>query len=63
MIEPSKEYWRGRPVSDYERRQRLRVPRKKEILETITDFMPFDGAAGALPGASTPRGKQREPLP
>jgi tRNA (cmo5U34)-methyltransferase len=40
--EPNKEYWKGKEVSDYERKQRLLVPRKDEILDTIVDFIPFD---------------------
>lgn len=40
--EPNKEYWQGREVTDYERKQRLLVPRKDEILDTIADFIPFD---------------------
>ena len=31
--EPKKEYWQGKEVTDYERKQRLLVPRKNEILD------------------------------
>ena len=39
---PNREYWQGKEVTDYERKQRLLVPRKDEILDTIVDFIPFD---------------------
>ena len=40
--EPNKEYWRGEEVISYERKQRLLVPRKDEILDAVVDFIPFD---------------------
>ena len=40
--EPNKEFWQGEEVSGYERKQRLVVPRKDEILDTIVDFIPYD---------------------
>lgn len=40
--EPNKEFWQGEEVSGYDRKQRLVVPRKDEILDTIVDFIPYD---------------------
>ncbi len=40
--EPNKQYWQGEVVADYGRKQRLIVPRKDEILDTIVDLIPFD---------------------
>jgi len=42
MQEPNKDYWKDEQVTGYERKQRLLVPRKDEILDTIIDFIPFD---------------------
>jgi len=38
---PNKAYWRDGEVTGYERKQRLLVPRKDEILETVVEFLPF----------------------
>jgi tRNA (cmo5U34)-methyltransferase len=40
-MHPNKDYWTGQQVTDYERKQRLLVPRKDELLETIVDLIPF----------------------
>jgi len=40
--ESNKGYWKGQEVADYERKQRLLVPRKDEILDAVIDFIPFD---------------------
>jgi cyclopropane fatty-acyl-phospholipid synthase-like methyltransferase len=42
MKQPNKDYWTGDEVTAYERKQRLLVPRKDEILDTIVDLLPFD---------------------
>lgn len=39
------DYWTGQEVTGYERKQRLLVPRKDEMLDTIVDLMPFDPQA------------------
>jgi hypothetical protein len=33
-------YWSGKEVTDYERKQRLLVPRKDEMLDAIVDLVP-----------------------
>ena len=43
---PNKEYWTGRQVAEYERKQRLLVPRKDEMLQTLVDLIPFDREMG-----------------
>jgi proline iminopeptidase len=40
MAQPNIDYWAGREVTGYERKQRLLVPRKDEILDTIVDLIP-----------------------
>jgi trans-aconitate methyltransferase len=40
-MHPNKDYWTGREVTEYERKQRLLVPRKDEMLEVIVDLVPF----------------------
>ena len=42
MQTPNKDYWKDRQVSDYDRKQRLLVPRKDELLDTVVDFLPFE---------------------
>ena len=42
MREPNKDYWQGNEVTGYERKQRLLVPRKDELLDTIVENIPFD---------------------
>lgn len=44
--EPNVAYWQGREVSGYERKQRLLVPRKDELLDTVVDCIPFEGDQG-----------------
>jgi tRNA (cmo5U34)-methyltransferase len=48
--QPNVDYWAGREVTAYERKQRLLVPRKDEILETVVDLIPFpeDAAIAVL---------------
>ena len=45
MTQPNKDYWTHSQVTGYERKQRLLVPRKGELLETIVDLIPFEGDA------------------
>jgi len=42
MTQPNKDYWTSSQVTGYERKQRLLVPRKSELLDTIVDLVPFD---------------------
>ena len=42
MPQPNIDYWTGDQVAGYERKQRLLVPRKDELLDTIVDPVPFD---------------------
>lgn len=39
---PESGFWQGREVDGYDRKQRLLIPKKDEILDTIIDFVPFD---------------------
>jgi tRNA (cmo5U34)-methyltransferase len=62
------DYWTGQEVTGYERKQRLLVPRKDEMLETIVALMPFDTQAtisvldvGAGQGALSARVLERFP--
>jgi tRNA (cmo5U34)-methyltransferase len=61
-------YWTGHQVTDYERRQRLLVPRKDEMLDTIVALMPFGTQdvftvldVGAGQGATSARVLERYP--
>ena len=62
------DYWTGQQVSDYERKQRLLVPRKDEMLDTIVALMPFESEqtftvldVGAGQGALSARLLERFP--
>lgn len=48
MTRADGDYWRGGQVRGYDRKQRLLVPKKDEMLDVVVDFIPFEVDAPIL---------------